>query len=273
VMACANLATTSGYNMFSLQAGGYCYGGTYPVDNYARYGAASSCDALGSAGKNQVYVTCGYQQCRVGLFSTTTLSLGCWNLGPSLRNLPDCLNNGQGLSVEACQSLAVAVNDNIFGLQWAGQCWGGKEIAFGYIGSGFNQYGLGATDLCFTKGGDYTNQVYGIWKFLGCFWDLGAEHNGQIHSMVPLNPGVTMSLEACARLATGLYDTIALNNGGYCYGGYLFPPSMTITMAEVATLPGQSYSQWGRALPSLCPLTGGVLTNMVYTLGCPATKC
>ena len=125
-----------------------CYKNNYPGDlsgmnniQLQNHWATTGCNQ----GRNN---QCASQQTSSGLYNYK----GCYN-DTGIRAIPSMQGNVS--SVNECSQIAERNNQNVFGVQYGGQCWTGinEQAAYQY-GSNFNK------DSCPRLGGAWTNQVY-----------------------------------------------------------------------------------------------------------------
>ena len=138
--------TSCAYQMSSTEL--QCYKNNYPEDltnmnntQLQNHWSTTGC----KQGRNN---QCASQQTSSGLYNYK----GCYN-DTGIRAIPTYQTNVS--SVNQCAQIAESKNQNVFGVQYGGQCFTGlnKEQAYQY-GANFNKAS------CPTLGGAWTNQVY-----------------------------------------------------------------------------------------------------------------
>lgn len=111
------------------------------------------CGNLGTSWSNKLYVNMPPESVNGYTYQ------GCYNDNSS-RTIPNQQKNVS--SVKECSDIAQSLNQNVFGIQYNGQCFTGNNqnnaISLGYN----DNY-----DSCGTLGGSWTNLVYFIYYLIG----------------------------------------------------------------------------------------------------------
>jgi len=138
--------TSCSYQMSSTEL--QCYKNNYPEDltnmnntQLQNHWSTTGC----KQGRNN---QCASQQISSGMYNYK----GCYN-DTGIRAIP--LMNGNVSSVNQCAQIAESKNQNVFGVQYGGECWTciNEQTAYQY-GANFNKAS------CPILGGAWTNQVY-----------------------------------------------------------------------------------------------------------------
>ncbi len=151
---CQNIAFNKKHNVYGLQYGGQCFTGT-DINMAKSYGQEdkSKCGNLGGTWNQHVYYTDpknipGYQ----GSFDL----IGCYN-DKSQRAIPNFRGNIK--NIDDCQQIAISNGDNVFGVQYGGQCFTGRNL------NDAKKYGSASSNpmdrtKCGNLGGTWTQNVY-----------------------------------------------------------------------------------------------------------------
>ena len=156
--------------------------------------------------------------------------------------------NGNVSSVDQCAKIAESKNQNVFGVQYGGECWTGVDEQAAY------KYGANPSS-CPTLGGSWTNQVYvrstpvKKFEYKGCYRDTGSR-------AIPIREQNVSSVDQCALIAESKNRNVfGVQYGGECWTG----------VDEKA-----AYKYGANA--SSCPTLGGSWTNQVYAKSNPVEQ-
>ncbi len=127
------------------------------------------------------------------------------------RAIPNFAGNVK--TADECRVKAHALDHDVFGLQYGGQCFTGK------LDTAFDKYGKGPAAQCNNPlGGTWTNMVYKKnkfaeeeWTYKGCFKDNSAR-------TIPNYLGEVKTKEECQKLADSKgFNTIGLQFYSQCF--------------------------------------------------------
>jgi hypothetical protein len=161
---------------------------------------------------------------------------GCFKDAPT-RVIPEY--TGDVSSIDECRKQADAKGYGVFGLQYGGQCFIGKDD------TDFAKLGKGPDSECGSPlGGTWTNIVFKKkvpeqWEYKGCFKDT-------TDRALPNYLGEVSNLDQCKQLATSKgHNVLGLQFFSQCWAGTF-----------------SSYSKFGAATG--CPSMGNAWTNQIY---------
>ena len=173
----------------------------------------------------------------------TYIYQGCFNDSGN-RAIPNYM--GQVSSVQQCEQIAQNSGQNVFGVQYYGQCFAGNSL------NQAQQYGPNNGD-CGTLGSSWTNQVYANeppqtsnqYVYRGCYNDSG-------NRAIPSYVGNVGSVDQCAQMAQQNNATVF----GVQYYGQCF----------VGNIEQQAYQYGVNNNYDSCGPMGEAWTNQVYSI-------
>lgn len=143
---CKTQAINNNKNLFGLQFNGECWMGDSYNDATSLGQVYDDCGNLGTSWSNKLYVNMPPE-----LVNGYTYQ-GCYNDNSS-RTIPNQQKNVS--SVKECSDIAKSLNQNVFGVQYNGQCFTGNNKKDAMSLGHNDDY-----DSCGTLGGSWTNLVY-----------------------------------------------------------------------------------------------------------------
>ncbi|NDB83587.1 MAG: hypothetical protein EB127_12820 [Alphaproteobacteria bacterium] len=210
---CERIAVAHGDNVYATQYYGQCFTGKEgETSNFQKYGRRDGCPPMGGGWTQQVYVKGDALEKAKALEERKKAEeaallgnydhLGCYADGGdrAIKNF-----RGNVPTIKDCAKRANDAGDNVFGVQYYGECWTGKE---GQNGTDLAKYGK--RDGCPPMGGGWSQQVFlkkgvkvgGDKKFQRAWYGnrfegRGADVSGKVNeyiragrSGIPINNGV-----------------------------------------------------------------------------------
>jgi hypothetical protein len=160
---CERIAAQHGDNVYATQYYGQCFTGKEgESSNFKKYGKRDGCPSMGGAWTQHVYVKGDAIEKAKALEERKKAEenavlggydhLGCYGDGGdrAIRHYRGNVSN-----IKDCAKIANNAGDNVFGVQYYGQCFTGKE---GQDGTNLTKYGK--RDGCPPMGGAWNQQVF-----------------------------------------------------------------------------------------------------------------
>eukprot|EP00879_Flechtneria_rotunda_P010453 GHRR01010929.1.p1 GENE.GHRR01010929.1~~GHRR01010929.1.p1 ORF type:complete len:962 (+),score=236.94 GHRR01010929.1:64-2949(+) len=280
---CAARAKARGQTIYGVEYSRECYAGRDKAAAMV-YGLSTNCNMKCSGNSSQ---TCGgrnalslYQLADYTMPSmddTAATYQGCFQDADGVDRRMTPLWTDDRMTIGYCAYLAKSEGYSIFGVQFAVECWGAKDIA--YVTK------LGTATTCNTPcngdttqmcGGPMTLGVYSISAVdavvvptptptdlnitkLGCFKDSGAR---QVKNL--LKASTTMTSKECSQLAYAAgYTVIGIQYTNECWGD---------TDLASATVLGASTDCTNQCYQAPVGDCGGPLANTIYTVPAKAAS-